>query len=163
MLTRMAAQIFELNYYLPDLLVIAIQPRGITVARRLIEILESKFGTKIQLHSIDPSFFRDDISTHSGIIIPSPTEISDDIENKNLLLIDDIIFTGRTLRSAIEAILQVARPKSIKTMFLINRHLEREIPVSVDYEGVKLTVNHSEKLKTILTESNQLAVQFYRA
>lgn len=137
----------------------AIQPRGGLIASQIQTKLKIKFNLDIEVETIDPSFFRDDIQYHKEIILPKRTEINSEIENKTIILIDDIIFTGRTVRAAIEAILQIARPKSIKTMCLINRHFEREIPISVDYEGLKLSIEPHSIVRIFQGENETLTVQ----
>lgn len=158
-ITRLAAQIFELKYLHSNLVILAVQPRGVFLASQIQSILKNKFDQEIEIETIDPSFFRDDIHYHKELILPNRTYIKSEIENNTILLIDDIIFTGRTVRASIEAILQIARPKAIKTLCFINRHFEREIPISVDYEGFKLSIDPGSILKIHHDENNKITVQ----
>lgn len=155
-LVRMAAQIFELIHFQKELKIIAIQPRGKVIAENLKRLLSIKFNTEVEINTIDPTFFRDDLNTNPKIIIPSISQISLDFQNQCILLIDDVILTGRTIRAAIEAILQIGRPKQIKTMVLINRNLDRETPISIDYEGLRINLNSKTRIKLIELQEHNL-------
>jgi pyrimidine operon attenuation protein/uracil phosphoribosyltransferase len=157
-LSRMAAQLFELLQFHPNLKILAIQPRGFDLALVLSEVLQKKFNQQILIGKIDPSFHRDDYSSTQKLIIPNESDIPFEIENQPILLIDDVIYTGRTTRAAIDALMEMGRPKWIKLMALINRYLEREVPISVDYEGIKLDSESGQKVLVLKKENQKLEI-----
>jgi pyrimidine operon attenuation protein/uracil phosphoribosyltransferase len=158
-LIRLAAQIFELLKFNPELKILAIQPRGFLLASALLVLLKKKFNVSCPLGTLDPSFHRDDFSSGRKLIIPSESQVPFSIENQPVLLIDDVIYTGRTTRAALDALLEMGRPKWIKLLVLVNRYLEREIPISVDYEGFRLDSEPGQIIKVQNNENNQLEVR----
>jgi len=145
-LARLASQVVELLYFHPNLKILAVQPRGLSLARHICDIININSQIKIKAGKIDPTFYRDDIATHNKLIYPNESDVGFEIENQPVLLIDDVIFTGRTIRASMDALLDFGRPKWIKLMVLVNRHLDREIPISVDYEGIRIELDPTEKI-----------------
>lgn len=158
-LFRLSAQMYELYKFNPDLKILAIQPRGFLLANALLELLCEKFNLDLPLGTIDPSFHRDDFSRTDRLIIPKESSVPFLIENQPVLLIDDVIYTGRTTRAAMEALFEIGRPKWIKLLVLINRYLEREIPISVDFEGFRLDSEPGQKVKVINNEKQNIEVR----
>lgn len=152
-LNRLAAQIRELRHFHPDLLVIGVQPRGIHLAGRLCQLASGISGPLLQPGKLDPTFFRDDFRTGKKLLVPAEADLPADLTNKPVLLIDDVVFTGRTTRAAIDALLNHGRPAWIKLMVLVNRHLEREIPIAVDFEGFRLDLDSTQKIELHLSET----------
>jgi pyrimidine operon attenuation protein/uracil phosphoribosyltransferase len=151
-LNRLAAQIRELRHFHPNLLVIGVQPRGIHLASRLCQLSNERSGPVVQPGKLDPTFFRDDFRSGKKLLVPAEADLPADLEDKPVLLIDDVIFTGRTTRAAIDALLNHGRPAWIKLMVLVNRHLEREIPIAVDFEGFRLDLDSSQKIELHLSD-----------
>jgi pyrimidine operon attenuation protein/uracil phosphoribosyltransferase len=158
-LFRLAAQIFELANFNPNLKILAIQPRGLLIAGAILEILKTKFNLDLPLGTIDPSFHRDDLNKANRLIIPSESSVPFEVENQPILLIDDVIYTGRTTRAAMEALLEIGRPKWIKLLVLINRYLEREIPISVDFEGFRLDSGPGEVVRVRSSNEQKIEVR----
>jgi pyrimidine operon attenuation protein/uracil phosphoribosyltransferase len=129
----------------------------VDLATNICNRIFKKTNNRIELGKIDATFFRDDIGTHEGILFPNENSIPFEITGKPVLLIDDVIFTGRTIRAAMEALLSMGRPEWIKLMVLVNRHLDREIPISVDYEGFKADLDPSQKIKISFDKSGSEA------
>lgn len=145
-LKRMASEIFELLHFFPETRILAIQPRGLKVAQHLLNILKSDFNTEVEIGTIDPTFYRDDYHQKDRLLIPNPSKIAFNIENTPILLIDDVFYTGRTVKSTIDALFDLGRPKWVKLMVLVNRYLESELPLTPTYEGIRIDTQKDEKV-----------------
>jgi pyrimidine operon attenuation protein/uracil phosphoribosyltransferase len=159
-LKRLSFQLCELHHFHPDLKIISIQPRGINFASRIIEQAKVISGKKIESGVIDPTFYRDDLHHSKKIRVPLPSEIYFSVEDQPILLVDDILFTGRTMRASLEAILSLGRPKWVKTIVLINRSIDKEVPLTVDFEGKRLDLPPDQKI-SISFESEQPNINLY--
>ena len=157
---RLASQIFELNFFHENLKILAIQPRGFLFATVLLQRLKEKFNVEKVPGVIDPSFYRDDFSQGSKFIIPKESNVDFEIQNQPVLLIDDIIFTGRTTRAAMNALQDYGRPSWIKILVLVNRHLEREVPTKVDFEGIKIDSKYEQQIQVNYMNQNDIEVKF---
>jgi len=157
-LDRLASQINELLFFYPNLKILSIQPRGFLLAKSLSERILNKFGFETVFGTIDPSFYRDDYISGSKLIIPTESNLNFEIEDQPVLLIDDVIFTGRTTRAAINALQDFGRPKWIKVLVLVNRHLERELPIEVDFEGIKIDSHYSQKIEVCKNRSGKIEI-----
>ena len=146
-LDRLTSQIFELFFFNPNLVILSLQPRGLLLGKALAERLSNKFHSNIVFGKIDPSFYRDDYGQGKKFIIPSGSDFEIDIEGLPVLLIDDVIYTGRTSRAAINSLQDFGRPKWIKILVLVNRHLERQLPIAVDYEGLKIDLRTHQNIR----------------
>jgi pyrimidine operon attenuation protein/uracil phosphoribosyltransferase len=144
---RLCCQIIENHQNLIDTVIIGVQPRGIHLAQRLVKILSEKWGIVVENGSLDVTFFRDDFRHHDKPLTANSTQINTVIEGKNVILIDDVLFTGRTIRSAFDALLAFGRPKKIELLVLVNRHLMREMPIQADYVGITIDTLLSQKVK----------------
>ncbi len=145
----MASQLREILFFHPNLKILAVQPRGFNLASNLCQRVSKNLDRIIVPGKIDPTFYRDDIGSHGGILFPTESDIKFEIEEQPVLLIDDVIFTGRTIRAAIDAVLDLGRPKWIKLMVFVNRSLEREVPIAVDFEGMRIDLDPNEKIKIL--------------
>ena len=146
-LDRLASQVNELLFFYPNLKLLFIQPRGLLLEKELVKRMTFKFNRLVTTGVIDPSFYRDDYTQTSKLIIPTESNLNFEIEDQPVLLIDDVIFTGRTIRAGINALQVFERPKWIKVLVLVNRHLERELPIKVDFEGIKLDLLYDQKIE----------------
>lgn len=131
---RLGHQILE-NYTQPEQLVlIGIQPRGIYFSDRIVQIIRKQYpGKEIPYGKLDITFYRDDI--RKEIHVPNHTDIPFSIENKTVILMDDVLHTGRTIRAALDALLDFGRPAKVELCVLIDRRFSRQLPIHPDYTG----------------------------
>ena len=149
-LTRIAHQILETNKGAHNLALVGIDTRDDLLAKRLADKIEAIEGTKVPLGKLDISFYRDDFATHFAPEVHS-TEINFDMDGKDVVLVDDVLFTGRTIRAALEAILDYGRPKTVELLVLVDRG-HRELPIHGDYVGRKINTARSEKVNVLMEE-----------
>ncbi|MFP4083435.1 MAG: bifunctional pyr operon transcriptional regulator/uracil phosphoribosyltransferase PyrR [Desulfonatronovibrio sp.] len=150
-LERITYEILEQVSDTTDLALIGIQRRGVDLAARMKTMIENKVGQKIRLGKLDINLYRDDWTNLSAAPIINSTEITFSITGKALILVDDVLFTGRTVRSALEALLDFGRPKSIKLMVLIDRG-HRELPIHADFTGKVIDTSLKEKVDVLTFE-----------
>ncbi len=143
-LKRMAHEIIEANSGLEDVVVIGLERGGVPIARAIANALESIEGQPIEFGTIDISFYRDDISTTS--ILPEITDMPYSVSEKHVVLCDDVLFTGRTVRSALDAVTDFGRPKSIQLAVMVDRG-HRELPIRPDYVGKNLPTSRNESVR----------------
>ncbi len=148
----MAHQIVENNPFVQDIQVIGIQPRGVLLSNRLVRELELLYGTPVMHGQIDITFYRDDIRRE--IKLPNETHISFSVENKRVLLVDDVLYTGRTLRSALDALIDFGRPAKVELCVLIDRQFNREIPIQPDFTGKTIDTIFSQDVKVHWEETD---------
>lgn len=134
-----------------DIVPIGIHTRGVPFARRFVNFLNEKFGKKISLGYLDITLYRDDLSTISEQPIIKETNIPFDITGKNLIIFDDVLYTGRTVRCAIDAIIDFGRPKSIKLAVIFDRG-SRELPIQPDFSGIKKFIPEGKIVEVHLKE-----------
>ena len=146
-LKRLASQLKENHHFFEDTVLIGLQPRGIHVLERLKSILESDLGKELQCGQLDITFYRDDFRRREQPLIPSVTNIDFIIEDKKVVLIDDVLYTGRSIRSGLDAILAFGRPKQVELLVLIDRQFERHLPIQPDYTGKKVNTLTSQVVK----------------
>ena len=132
-LTRIAHQILEANRGADNIALVGIVTRGDILAKRLAEKIQQIEGTKVPLGRLDISFYRDDFATHLAPEVHS-TDILFDIDGKTVVLVDDVLYTGRTIRAALDALMDIGRPKSVQLAVLVDRG-HRELPYLADYAG----------------------------
>jgi pyrimidine operon attenuation protein / uracil phosphoribosyltransferase len=152
---RLAQQIAENHATLQNTAIIGLQPRGVQVSNRLVKVLEQSYPT-IQYGQLDITFYRDDI--HKELHVPNHTNIGFSIENKQVVLVDDVLFTGRTIRAALDALLDFGRPAGVELCVLIDRRLSRELPIQPNYVGKTIDSHSSEKVKVLWQEGNNQVV-----
>jgi pyrimidine operon attenuation protein/uracil phosphoribosyltransferase len=152
-LQRLAHQLIENHLDLSETAIIGIQPRGIWLSDRIARLVKAITGTQnIHYGKMDITFYRDDV--HQGIHVPSQTDISFSIENKRVVLVDDVLHTGRTIRSAMDALIDFGRPKNVELMVLIDRHYSRELPIQPDYVGQTVDTIITQKVKVNWAEKD---------
>lgn len=137
-LTRITHEIIEKNQGVKNLVFIGIKRRGDFIAQRIVEKLKESERLKIPIGAVDITLYRDDLQLVSETPIIEGTDITFDINNRIVILVDDVLFTGRTTRAAIEEILDFGRPKAIQLVALIDRG-HRELPIQADYVGKKIS------------------------
>jgi pyrimidine operon attenuation protein / uracil phosphoribosyltransferase len=134
--------------------VVGLQTGGVELARRLRERIESLSGKKIQSGTLDITFYRDDLSTRGVLPSIKETLIAFDITTMTILLVDDVIFTGRTVKAAMETLTSFGRPKAIRLFVLIDRG-NRELPIQPDYCGHRILTDISDSIDVILNKDNR--------
>jgi len=149
---RISHEILEKNKGPESLVFIGVQKRGVPLAKRIVENIEEFEGIKIKAGKLDITFYRDDIGQNIKPVAQI-TDISFDIEGKNVILVDDVLYTGRTVRAALDAIIDFGRPKSIQLVVLIDRG-HRELPIRADYVGKNLPTSLNEAVEVKLKETD---------
>jgi pyrimidine operon attenuation protein / uracil phosphoribosyltransferase len=134
-LRRLASQLKENHQDFTNTVLIGLQPKGIFVLERIKEILEADLNQELTCGQLDITFYRDDFRRREQPLIPSVTNIDFIIEDKKVVLIDDVLYTGRSIRSGLEALLAFGRPKQVELMILVDRQFERHLPIQADYIG----------------------------
>ena len=153
-LQRLAHQLIEFHANFKDTVIIGLQPRGIWFSDRIVAILQEITQEKIIYGKLDITFYRDDVHTSNKIIVPSTTDVSFNIEGKKVVLIDDVLHTGRTIRAAMDALLDIGRPGSVELMVLIDRSFSRELPIQPDYTGQMVDTIITQKVKVCWMEKD---------
>ncbi len=151
-LTRIAHEVVERNEGCDNLALVGIVTRGDLLARELVRQIEEIEGTKVPLGSLDISFYRDDYLTHFSPEIHA-THIPFDVDGKRIVLVDDILYTGRTIRSALDAIMDLGRPSCIELAVLVDRG-HRELPICPDFVGKNVPSSHDENVRLYLEETD---------
>lgn len=148
---RLCHQILENHLDLENTVLIGLQPRGIYLSSRIAGQLKKQAGTdNIQYGILDITFYRDDI--REELHIANQTDIPFSIENKKVVLIDDVLYTGRTIRAALDALLDYGRPAKVELCILIDRRFSRELPIQPDYVGKSIDSIISQKVKVLWKE-----------
>jgi pyrimidine operon attenuation protein / uracil phosphoribosyltransferase len=145
-ISRLCHQLIENHNDFSDSVIIGLQPRGVFVARRILRELQHLFpGKKIMCGDLDVTFHRDDFRRRE-IIIPSATAINFAIEDKNVILVDDVLYTGRTIRAGMDALLDYGRPRKVELLTLVDRRYSRHLPIAPDYIGISVDTITSDKV-----------------
>ena len=143
---RLAHQLLENSLDLNDIVFIGIQPRGVQVGNKLMECIQQLSpSTKPQYGILDITFYRDDV--RDELHVGSTTDIPFSIEGKKVVLIDDVLYTGRTVRAALDAIQDFGRPQKVELCVLVDRRFNRELPIQPDYCGKAIDAVFSQKVK----------------
>ncbi len=160
-LTRIAHEIIEKNKGTEDLVFIGIKRRGYPIAQRLAKNILEIEGTKIPVGAVDITFYRDDLTHSSEMPVDKTLDLGADVKDKKVILVDDVIYTGRTVRAAIDAVFDIARPKSIQLVALVDRG-HRELPIRADYVGKNIPTSKDEIISVELLEIDNIdSVKIY--
>lgn len=149
-LARLSHEIIEKNDNLDDVVLIGIRSRGDIIAKRIASKIESIGGKKIPLGAIDITFYRDDVELKLPKAAQA-TDISFDITGKNVILVDDVLFTGRSTRAAIDSLMDLGRPKRIQLLVLVDRG-HKQLPIQADYVGKNIPTSLKEEIEIKVLE-----------
>ena len=154
-LSRIAHEIIEANPELAGVALVGIQTRGVPLAHRLRRLVEERAGDHPLLGAVDISLYRDDV--FSGLPKPEigPTELPEPVDGKTIVLVDDVLYTGRTIRAGIEALFDYGRPERIQLAVLVDRG-HRELPIRPDYVGKNLPTSRDERIQVQLMEVDEV-------
>jgi pyrimidine operon attenuation protein/uracil phosphoribosyltransferase len=152
-LTRIAHEIVERNRQIDDLALVGIRARGVPLAARIASALHDLTGVTMPTGALDITLYRDDLMRHA--VGPQPvlrsTEISFSIDDRLILLVDDVLYTGRTIRAALDALIDFGRPRAIQLVALVDRG-HRELPIRADYVGRNIPTSQQQSVQVRLTE-----------
>jgi len=144
---RLACQLIEKHDDFSNTILVGLQPRGKYLCNRIVEVLKAEYlVNNLKYGLLDITFYRDDFRRNEKILEASRTDFILSVENKNVVFIDDVLFTGRTVRAALTAIESFGRPKSIELLILIDRRFSRELPIQPDYKGLQVDVYENQKV-----------------
>ena len=153
-LTRLAHEILEKNKGSADLCLVGIRTRGAVLAQRLNQCIQQIEGQPLPIGVLDITLYRDDLTLISTQPVVHETEINFDISGKKLILVDDVLYSGRTIRAALDALIDLGRPAGIQLAVLIDRG-HRELPIRADYVGKNIPTSLDQNVKVILKESDE--------
>lgn len=154
-LHRLACQLIEKHLDFSNTILIGLQPRGRFLADRIKQLLEQEYNIKdIQLGFLDITFFRDDFRRSDKPLEANKTQIDFLVEDKKVVFIDDVLYTGRSIRAALTAIQSFGRPSQIELLVLIDRRFSRDLPIQPDYRGRQVDAINDEKVKVSWVEND---------
>ena len=149
-LIRISHEILEKNQGVDDMMLVGVHTRGVPIAKRVQTIIQGFEGKNVPVGALDFRFYRDDLKDTQSIG-ESQTLIPFDITDKNIVLVDDVLFTGRSIRAAMEALIDIGRPKSIQLAVLVDRG-HRQLPLRADYVGKNIPTALKERVDVLLSE-----------
>ena len=145
-LQRLGQQLIETHGEFEETVMLGLQPRGVFLGNRIKSILDQELNKPIPLGYLDTTFHRDDFRRHKNLIKSNATKVPFIIEGKKVILIDDVLYTGRTIRAAMDAMITFGRPAMVDLLILINRVHSRELPINPDYIGKNVNTHHSQRV-----------------
>lgn len=155
-LHRLACQLIENHNDFSNTVLIGLQPRGSFLANRLLSLLKNEYQIKeIQLGSLDITFYRDDFRRREIPLEANTTEIDFLVEDKKVVFIDDVLFSGRSVRAALTAIQSYGRPKNVELLVLIDRRFSRDLPIQPNYRGRQVDAINEEKVLVTWKETHK--------
>lgn len=150
-LKRISHEIMEKNKGLDDAVIVGIRTRGVPIAERLVKYIEEIHGVKLPMGVLDINLYRDDLTALSEQPIIYKTIMPDSVKGKTIILVDDVLYTGRTIRAALDSIIDMGRPDCIQLVVMIDRG-HRELPIRADYVGKNVPTSKREKIDVCLKE-----------
>jgi len=152
-LTRMAHEILEKHKGVEDLALVGIRSRGVPIARRLAARIKSIEGREVPVGTLDINLYRDDLTAIADHPVLRKTEIPFSVDDMKIILVDDVLFTGRTIRAALDALIDLGRPRLIQLCVLVDRG-HRELPIRADYVGKNVPTSRDQQISVSLSESD---------
>lgn len=153
-LDAIASDVLKQNDAEASIVVVGIRTRGVPLAERLAKKLEKKSKLKLSRGVLDINLYRDDLSSIADHPILKSTHIPDGVDGHGILLVDDVLYTGRTIRAALEALMDLGRPKWVRLAVLVDRG-HREVPIHADYVGLKVETNHDQQVEVQLEDTDE--------
>ena len=154
-IARLCQQLIENHDNFNNTIIVGVQPRGALLSKRIIDTIEPQLkDVNIQSGNIDISFYRDDLRRREQPVVPEVMDMHLTIEAKDVVLIDDVLYTGRSIRAALDALMTFGRPKSVELLTLINRRFSRQLPIQPNYVGRTIDVLDTEKVMVEWKEIN---------
>ena len=150
-ITRISHEIIERNKGIEDVVLVGIKTRGVPIANRISKKIEQIEGSKVDTGQIDITLYRDDLKTINTDPVVNGSNIDFNINDKIVILVDDVLYTGRTVRSALDAVVDIGRPKAIQLAVLVDRG-HRELPIRADYVGKNVPTSKDEIISVKLSE-----------
>lgn len=154
-ISRLCHQLIENHDNFENTVLLGLQPRGIYVAERIKSALKKESGVDVPIGYLDITFYRDDFRRRDELLSPNETKIPFIIENKRVVLVDDVLYTGRTIKSALDAMNAFGRPSQVEFLALIDRIYSRQIPIEASYVGKYVNTVLSQKVLVELTEQGK--------
>ncbi len=151
---RLSFEIIERHADCENVMILGIHRRGVEIARRVHKHICDKLAIKLPFGTLDINLYRDDWTSLHGVPNIGTSSIPTPIEDKKIILVDDVLFTGRTIRAALEAILDYGRPKKVELLALVDRG-HRELPIHADYVGRKIESNLTDRVDVLLSEYDE--------
>lgn len=151
--SRIACEIVERNRGTDNLVVIGIQTKGVSLAKLIIKKIEEIEGIRLPFGSMDITFYRDDLTRLSTHPVVAGNDIAFSIEDKKIILVDDVLYSGRTIRAAMEEIFDMGRPEKIELAVLVDRG-GRELPIRADYVGKEVPTSRNEYIDVVINNEN---------
>ena len=150
---RLANQVLENHVGLLNTVIIGIQPRGVALSDRIVNEMKHEVNAgDIQYGKLDITFYRDDI--RKELHVPNKTDILFSIEGRNVVIVDDVLYTGRTIRAALDALMDFGRPEKVELLVLIDRRYSRQLPIQPDYTGRSIDSIVTQKVKVLWNEKD---------
>jgi pyrimidine operon attenuation protein / uracil phosphoribosyltransferase len=150
---RMAIEVVERNRGTDDLIIIGIRTRGVPIGQRLAKAIEEVEKTPVPFGVLDITLYRDDLTTIAPQPVVKPTKFPEPIDDKIVVLVDDVLYTGRTVRAALDALIDFGRPKAVQLAVLIDRG-HRELPIHADFVGKTIPTDRTEVIKVKLADTD---------
>ena len=150
--TRIAHEIVERNHGAADVVLVGLYTRGVAIARRLAAVIEGFEQVQVPVGALDVAFYRDDIALRPVQPL-GPTEVPVDISGRVVVLVDDVLYTGRTIRAALDALTELGRPRAVQLAVLVDRG-HRELPIRADFVGKNLPTNEADDVRVRLIETD---------
>lgn len=145
-LDRLCQQLIENHDDFKDTVILGLQPRGVFLAEIIHSKLEKAIGSEINFGRLDTTFYRDDFRRRDTPVLANATNVPFIIEDKKVILIDDVLYTGRSVRAALDAMIAFGRPNKVELLTLVNRKYSRELPIEADYTGIDVSTMDSQKV-----------------
>ena len=152
-ITRISHEIIERNKGIEDIVLVGIKTRGVPIADRISKKIEQIEGSEVDTGQIDITLYRDDLKTINTDPVVNGSNIDFNINDKKVILVDDVLYTGRTVRSALDAVIDIGRPKAIQLAVLVDRG-HRELPIRADYVGKNVPTSKDEIISVKLSETD---------
>lgn len=159
-LSRLCQQLIERHKDFSNVVLVGLQPRGTSLLEQLLKLLKEQGLKSIKSGKLDITFFRDDFRRNEEPLYAKTTEMSETLEGKDVVLIDDVLFTGRSIRAALSAIDSYGRPKSIELLVLVDRRFSRHLPIQPDYLGAQIDALQGDKVKVVWSDLPKKSVVY---